>query len=60
VNTVSPGPVRTPLAVQLQGDETGSIAAFEAWAAQAAPAGRIGEPDDIARVVAFLASEDSA
>lgn len=56
VNAVSPGPIRTPLVTQLQGDETGSISAFEAWAAEAAPAGRIGEPQDIAAAVGFLAS----
>lgn len=55
VNTVSPGPVRTPLAHQLQEDANGSIAAFEEWTAQNAPAGRIGEPEDIASVVRFLA-----
>lgn len=55
VNTISPGPVRTPLAHQLQGEADGSIAAFEEWTAQNAPAGRIGEPDDIASAVRFLA-----
>lgn len=59
VNTLSPGPVRTPLAHQLQGDADGSIAAFEDWAAQNAPAGRIAEPDDIASVVRFLAGPDA-
>ncbi|GGE07191.1 oxidoreductase [Aureimonas endophytica] len=60
VNTVSPGPVRTPLVEQLQGQDAGKLEAFEAWAADAAPAGRIGQPDDIAHVVRFLASPDSA
>lgn len=60
VNVISPGPTRTPLATQLQGDETGSIAAFEAWAAEAAPAGRIGEPEDIAAAVGFLASAEAS
>lgn len=60
VNAVSPGPVRTPLVTQLQGDETGSIAAFETWAAEAAPAGRIGEPQDIAAAIGFLASDGAA
>lgn len=59
VNTLSPGPVRTPLVQQLQGDADGSIAAFEQWAAQNAPAGRIGEPEDIAGVVRFLAGPDA-
>jgi NAD(P)-dependent dehydrogenase (short-subunit alcohol dehydrogenase family) len=59
VNTLSPGPIRTPLAHRLQGDANGSIAAFEEWAAQASPAGRLGEPEDIAAVVRFLASDGS-
>jgi NAD(P)-dependent dehydrogenase (short-subunit alcohol dehydrogenase family) len=57
VNVVSPGPVRTPLAHRLQGEADGSISGFETWAAQASPGGRIGEPEDIADVVAFLASD---
>ncbi|MDQ1155209.1 SDR family NAD(P)-dependent oxidoreductase [Brevundimonas sp. SORGH_AS_0993] len=57
VNTLSPGPVRTPLVQRLQGQADGSITGFEAWAAEAAPAGRIGEPQDIAAVVSFLASD---
>ncbi|MDQ1159043.1 NAD(P)-dependent dehydrogenase (short-subunit alcohol dehydrogenase family) [Sphingomonas sp. SORGH_AS 950] len=59
VNTLSPGPVRTPLAHQLQGEADGSITAFENWTAQNAPAGRIGEPEDIASVVSFLAGPDA-
>ncbi|NYD89385.1 SDR family NAD(P)-dependent oxidoreductase [Sphingomonas melonis] len=59
VNTVSPGPIRTPLAYRLQGDADGAITAFEDWAAQASPAGRIGEPEDVAAVVRFLASAES-
>ncbi|WP_307105164.1 SDR family oxidoreductase [Sphingomonas sp. SORGH_AS_0950] len=33
--------------------------AFETWAVQNAPAGRIGEPEDIASVVGFLAGPDA-
>ncbi len=54
VNAVAPGPVGTELFLN---DKTGEqVAAI----AKMNPAGRIGEPDDIARIVAFLASPDSA
>lgn len=60
VNTVSPGPVMTPLVHELQGGADGGVEAFEAWASQAAPAGRVGAPEDIAGVVKFLTSEQSS
>lgn len=56
---MSPGPIRAPLAYRLQGDADGAITAFEDWAAQASPAGRIGEPEDVAAVLRFLASTES-
>ncbi len=54
VNAVAPGPVATDLFLKGKSDE--QVAA----AAKAHPFGRIGEPEDIARVVAFLAGPDSA
>ena len=50
VNAVSPGPVETDLFV------TGKTPAQLQAAAQMSPFGRIGQPGDIAHVVAFLAS----
>ncbi|KAJ7160318.1 NAD-P-binding protein [Mycena filopes] len=50
VNTISPGPVDTPLF--RQGKPQGMIDAI----AKFAPSGRLGEVDDIAPVVAFVAS----
>ena len=52
VNAVNPGPVKT------EGTANFPAEAFEAMR-QRTPAGRIGEPDDIADVVAFLASDDA-
>ena len=55
VNTVSPGYVVT------EGTHTAGIAGSEMEAGLVAqtPLGRAGQPDDIARVVAFLASDDA-
>ena len=55
VNSVLPGPVETP-GVHALGPQ------FDALAARLqanTPLGRIGQPSDIAKVVSFLASEDS-
>jgi 3-oxoacyl-[acyl-carrier protein] reductase len=55
VNVVSPGFVVT------EGTKTAGIAGseMEAGIVSQTPLGRAGEPDDIARVVAFLASDDA-
>jgi NAD(P)-dependent dehydrogenase (short-subunit alcohol dehydrogenase family) len=52
-NAVSPGPIRTELGGGLN-DE------FEALLAAQTALGRVGEPDDVGRVIAGLLSEDSA
>ena len=52
VNAVAPGPVGTDLFLHGKSDE--QIAAI----AKMNPFGRLGEPDDIARVVAFLGSAE--
>ena len=55
VNSVNPGMVST------EGTQTAGITGsdFETWAVSTTPLGRIGQPDDIADVVAFLASDDA-
>ena len=53
VNTISPGPTNTELFVAGKTEET-----IKRLASMAA-LGRIGEPEDISRVVLFLVSEDS-
>lgn len=55
VNVVSPGPVRTPGLGGLV-DEGSRQGLFDALAAQV-PLGRLGEPEEIGKVVAFLASD---
>lgn len=60
VNVVSPGTVVTPAYKSELGMNDEQIEAFEQQAASAAPLGRTGTPDEIARVVVFLASDDSS
>ena len=55
VNAVSPGPIATPLYGKIGMDE----AAVKELVAQI-PAGRRGDPNEIAQAVVFLASEESA
>ncbi|MCK0207994.1 SDR family oxidoreductase [Starkeya koreensis] len=54
VNVLSPGPIKTDLAMEVVGEE-----AFVALGATT-PAGRIGEPAETGAVAAFLASSDSS
>jgi 3-oxoacyl-[acyl-carrier protein] reductase len=55
VNTVNPGVVET------EGTHTAGIVGSELadWALANTPLGRLGQPEDIANIVSFLASEDS-
>jgi glucose 1-dehydrogenase len=54
VNSVAPGAIRTPINRDLLADQ----AKVDALLAQI-PAGRMGEPEDVAGAVAFLASDDA-
>jgi NAD(P)-dependent dehydrogenase (short-subunit alcohol dehydrogenase family) len=54
VNCVCPGYVATEM-----GAATRTAEKIEAWSAMS-PLGRLGEPEDVAGVVAFLASDDAA
>jgi NAD(P)-dependent dehydrogenase (short-subunit alcohol dehydrogenase family) len=59
VNAVSPGPIATPaIDVLAGGKEQGD--AFKAGMAATVPMGRVGEADEIAKAVVFLASDDSS
>ena len=52
VNAVSPGPTRTEGTIPM-GDALDQLA-------QGAPAGRVGQPDEIAAAIAFLATDDAS
>lgn len=53
VNAIAPGPVATEMFLG------GRSEAFVQRAIEAIPLGRLGKPDDIARIVSFLASPKS-
>lgn len=55
-NVVSPGPTRTPLLEGMAGEQAGLVDALK----RAIPMRRLGEPEDVAAAVAFLASERAA
>jgi NAD(P)-dependent dehydrogenase (short-subunit alcohol dehydrogenase family) len=59
VNAVSPGPIDTPGLTGLAQTEE-EIAQFKAALIAGAPLGRLGTPDEIAKAVVFLASDDSS
>jgi NAD(P)-dependent dehydrogenase (short-subunit alcohol dehydrogenase family) len=52
-NVVSPGPINTPLVSRQSSDAIGQIVST-------IPMGRMGEPEEVARVALFLASDDSS
>jgi NAD(P)-dependent dehydrogenase (short-subunit alcohol dehydrogenase family) len=52
-NVVSPGPINTPLANRQSADVLGRIVST-------IPMGRMGEPEEVAKVALFLASDDSS
>jgi len=61
VNTVNPAPVETRMMRSLEeGLAPGKAEAAHAMLASQIPLGRYGEPEDIARLMLFLASDDAA
>ena len=60
VNTLSPGPIRTPGLVELVGTDPGQQQGFLDHLASLIPMGRVGEPDEIAKAAVFLASDDAS
>ncbi len=59
VNVISPGPIETP-ALDSLGKTEEEVKAFKAGMAAAVPLGRLGQPDEIAKVAVFLASDDAS
>ncbi|RTQ46295.1 SDR family oxidoreductase [Hymenobacter gummosus] len=59
VNAVSPGPIETP---GLNGliDSPEHLAQFKAQMTSVMPLGRLGEADEVAKAIVFLASDDSS
>jgi NAD(P)-dependent dehydrogenase (short-subunit alcohol dehydrogenase family) len=59
VNAISPGPIETPIFSNLMQNEA-QIQEFKKNFVNTVPMGRMGTPDEIAKVVSFLASDDSS
>lgn len=57
VNTLSPGVTRTPIMQTGLKMNAEQISAFEAYASSITPLGRVAQPEEMAQVVLFLASE---
>ena len=60
VNVVSPGPISTPAITAITGNDPSALQAFEQQMTAGVPLGRMGQPDEIAKAVVFLASDDSS
>ena len=59
VNAVSPGPIETP-GLNGVASLTGQAEQFKAQMVSVVPMGRLGDADEIAKAVVFLASDDSS
>lgn len=59
VNVISPGPTETPIMDGILDNEE-QIKQFKDFIVSAVPLGRIGQPEEVAAAVAFLASSDSS
>ncbi|QEH38767.1 Glucose 1-dehydrogenase 1 [Aquisphaera giovannonii] len=59
VNALSPGPIDTPGIDSVAGSKE-AAGQFKAGMASQVPLGRVGDPDEIAKVAVFLGSDDSS
>jgi NAD(P)-dependent dehydrogenase (short-subunit alcohol dehydrogenase family) len=60
INVVSPGPIRTPGLVDLAGTDPAAQQGLLDMLAAQVPLGRVGEADEVAKAVVFLASDDAS
>ncbi len=60
VNVVSPGPIDTPGIDTLSGHNEETAKQFKTALTAQVPLGRMGQPDEIAKAVVFLASDDAS
>lgn len=60
VNVVSPGPTRTTGLVELAGDDKAQQQDLLDHLASTVPLGRVGEPEEIAKAVLFLAGDEAS
>lgn len=60
VNVISPGPIRTAGLVELAGNDPAQQQGLLDYLAGQVPLGRVGEPEEIAKALVFLASDDSS
>jgi NAD(P)-dependent dehydrogenase (short-subunit alcohol dehydrogenase family) len=58
VNAISPGHIDTPIMESLQQGD--ALTRMKEEFAKAVPLGRMGDPDEIAKVVSFLASDEAS
>ncbi len=58
INSVAPGPIETPL--MWQSTDPSDVASMRTTVAGEVPLGRLGEPIEVARAIAWLLSDDAA
>jgi len=60
VNCILPGPIDTPFFTKVAGGDADKIAAFKEKVRNEVPLGRFAQPEEIAQVVLFLASDEAS